>query len=762
MSSLRFRIRRPLELAIVALVIFASQARGQTFSGGAITIGTTGTATPYPSTATVTGVSGTITNVTVQINGFNMGRQRDVDILLVHADGSHNLIIQADAGSNTASSSVSYTISDAGVTMPSTDASPLANGATYKPYDLTAGDSFPAPAPCTGNGSTTTCTDPAPAGSASLASAFNGLTANGTWKLYVVNDTNSVAGSISSWSITITTQVATANVGDFVFNDLDGDGIQDAGEPGIDGVTVRLLNSPSLTQAGITTTAGGGLYSFNGVAAGNYVLEFTPPTGFVISPKDQGADDNLDSDANPGNGQTDPFALAGGDTDTSRDCGMKGTYVGNFVFGDTNHNGIQDGGETGIDGVTVRLRNSADAIVATTTTAGGGLYRFFVTPAGTYSIEFVLPAGFSFSPQDQGGNDNTDSDANPATGRTVQFAVTNGVTDNSRDAGMFASGVGTYTFASGSIAIPDTGTGVATPYPSTLSVAGLNGITSKVTVTVTGFSDPRPDDVDMLLVGPTGATLIVWSDVGGTNPSTATITLDDAAASFISDAGPLASGIFKPTNESTVQDAFPAPAPGGTYGNPGGVTNGAGPDSFASKFNSTNPNGTWSLSHLGSTRSVAARGSITSWSLNITTQATTAIIGDRVFEDQNGNGIQNGGEPGIDGITVRLLSSPGLAQIATTTMAGGGLYQFNGVNPGSYVVEFVAPAGYNFSPKDQGGDDTVDSDANTGNGLDRSILRCRGSDRQLARCGPDRDVCRRQGFRRRQSQRHSGCRRVRR
>jgi subtilisin-like proprotein convertase family protein len=687
-----------------------------TFSGGAFTIPDN---TMQDRTVVVSGLTGTITVVTVTLNFTSSVRPDDLDFLLVHPDGSHNLEFLSDGGGTSAIGALTLTLSDAGATCVPDPAGWVTN-TTYRPADysgLETGTNFgvaavtvnPAGPGCVGAN-----------GTATFATAFSGLTANGTWHLYARDDASSgdAGSAISSWSISVTTQAATATVGNFVFDDLNGNGIQNVGEPGISGVTVKLLNSPALTQAAITTTASGGLYSFSGVTPGNYVIEFTAPAGFIFSPKDQGADDTLDSDANTGTGRTDQFALAGGASDLTRDAGMIGTYVGDRVFGDINANGIQDGGENGISGVTVRLLDNSNATVGTTTTGTNGSYRFLVTTAGNYSIEFV-PSTYSFSPQDQGGNDTLDSDANPATGRTAPFAVTIGVPDSTRDAGMFLASAGTTTLCNPTITISDNASGfatVSTPYPSTISVGGLSGTISKVTVTISGFSAVRPDDVDMLLVGPTGASLIVWSDLGGNSAGSATITMDDSAVNFIADNPPLASGTFKPTNESTVQDAFAAPAPLGPYGNPGGATAGAGPDNFASKFNSTSPNGDWKLYVLDDAVSNDAGGSITSWCLNITTQATTALIGDFVFEDTNNNGIQDAGEAGINGVTVRLLNSPALTQAATTTTSGGGAYTFANVTPGNYVVEFTAPAGYIFSPKDQGADDTKDSDVNTGTG----------------------------------------------
>ena len=166
-------------------------------------------------------------------------------------------------------------------------------------------------------------------------------------------------------------------------------------------------------------------------------------------------------------------------------------------------------------------------------------------------------------------------------------------------------------------------TTLATPYPGNIVVADLATIPltgSNVTLTINSFArSGRPDDLDMLLVAPTaGANLIVWSDVGGTGGATGTltITLSDSGASFLPDAGPLTSGTFKPTNESTVQDSFPAPAPAGPYGNPGPA--GAGTSTFASEFNGTNPNGTWSLYIIDDApNSGGETTTIGSWSLDI-------------------------------------------------------------------------------------------------------------------------------------------------
>ncbi len=78
----------------------------------------------------------------------------------------------------------------------------------------------------------------------------------------------------------------------------------------------------------------------------------------------------------------------------------------------------------------------------------------------------------------------------------------------------------------------------------------------------------------------------------------------------------------------------------------------------------------------------------------------TGTVGDTVFFDTNGDGVQNGVEGGISGVTLRLLNSGG-AVVATTTTGVNGSYDFIGVPPGNYTVEvtdiFGALAGLNIS-----------------------------------------------------------------
>ena len=114
-----------------------------------------------------------------------------------------------------------------------------------------------------------------------------------------------------------------AAIGDYVWNDLDRDGIQDAGEPGIAGVTVELYDcegTPTLLASMVTD--GNGLYEFTGLTPGSYCVKFIRPDGMVFTAWDAGADDTVDSDADPTTGMTVCTTLECDETDLTWDAGM--------------------------------------------------------------------------------------------------------------------------------------------------------------------------------------------------------------------------------------------------------------------------------------------------------------------------------------------------------------------------------------------------------------------------------------------------------
>jgi hypothetical protein len=208
-----------LPLLAVLFACFSTATFGATFTNAsAITINDADVASPYPSAINVSGLTGTITNVKVTINGYSHTFSDDVGMVLVGPTGAA-LAIQDGAGDDPDMVNITYSFDDSAANpLPNLTAWPAG---TYKPTAFYAGDEFPAPGPGTVYGNP----GPAGGGTATFASTFNGTAPNGTWNLFVADFVGGDDGGISGgWTIEITTSAA-PNVQHVV--DMNGDGKTD-------------------------------------------------------------------------------------------------------------------------------------------------------------------------------------------------------------------------------------------------------------------------------------------------------------------------------------------------------------------------------------------------------------------------------------------------------------------------------------------------------------------------------------------------------
>jgi subtilisin-like proprotein convertase family protein len=154
----------------------------------------TGPASPYPSSITASGLSGQVSNVTATFNNLSHTADNDIDAMLVAPDGS-NLTLMSDIGdpnSATFSNNATLTFADGAAAL---HAGNLGSG-TYAPSGPNGPDSFPAPAPAQSSQTT-------------FSGAFTGISPNGAWKLYVVDDSTGDTGNMAGgWSLSITTTVS--------------------------------------------------------------------------------------------------------------------------------------------------------------------------------------------------------------------------------------------------------------------------------------------------------------------------------------------------------------------------------------------------------------------------------------------------------------------------------------------------------------------------------------------------------------------------
>ncbi len=333
--------------------------------------------------------------------------------------------------------------------------------------------------------------------------------------------------------------------------------------------------------------------------------------------------------------------------------------AGSALTADPNGNGVIDPGETVT--LLLALRNSKGA--PTTNLVATLQANSSVTPITTSQSYGVLVQDgpsvsrpFTFT-------------ANGTNGGTV--TVTLQLTDGSSTNGFPSTATFTYALGtssarftnSGSITINDNTT--ASPYPSVINVAGINGAVTKASVTISNYSHSHSADVDVLLSSPAGANVVLMANAGSAGVSRANLTFDDDAATFL----PSGSGIVTGTNKPTAYPAvppFPAPAPAGPY------------STAMSAFNNSNPNGDWSL-YVQDDTSVNTGGITNGWILSLTTanlvlpsadiKVTVSDLPDPVIVGSNltySITISNFGPASASGVTLTSILPPNLTNISAS------------------------------------------------------------------------------------------------
>lgn len=234
-----------------------------------------------------------------------------------------------------------------------------------------------------------------------------------------------------------------ATIGDRVWEDTNGNGIQDSNEIGVPNITVFLTGTTSngiaINKSTITNSVG--QYIFNNLAAGNYKVSFAIPNNYIVTPKDKGTNDASDSDIEPGTNMTGTYTLTNGQSNLTVDAGIyRPACIGDFVFVDTNKNGIQDIGEIGYANVPVTLTgttNSGVTINLTTTSNQSGIYKFNNVAPGTYCIQIITPVGYVLTLGNQGADDAKDSDIDPSTSKSPNVSVVSGQNYLLLDVGIY-------------------------------------------------------------------------------------------------------------------------------------------------------------------------------------------------------------------------------------------------------------------------------------------------------------------------------------
>jgi len=419
-----------------------------------------------------------------------------------------------------------------------------------------------------------------------------------------------------------------ASLGNFVWEDLNGDGIQDASEPGIPGVTVELYDT-NTNLVDTVLTDGMGAYGFTNLIPAEYFVAFSRPSGYQFTLQNQGGDDALDSDADRVTGVTVSTVLVSGENDPTWDAGLyRPASVGDYVWLDENWDGVQDPGEAGIPNIPIQLLNSNGVVLAATLTDINGLYLFSELPPGTYTTRVyanALPSGLA-------ANQTFDPDS-----------VTNHQT--------------TVTLESGdAVRWADFGYN----WEPSDSILGAIGDRVWVDADTDGVQDPGEAGIPNVRVN-----LYVDSNGDGTYDSQLAATTTDASGFYIFTDLPAGSyQVLVATNtlpadfiQTGDPDFFAAPLPAGQG------------------------------DHLTTSPVVLAPGDVFVNADFGYWFPYSSNLGDLIYFDADADGSFSAasGDSGIPGVTVALLNSSGRI-IASTVTDSTGWYLFTGLPAGTYTV----------------------------------------------------------------------------
>jgi len=190
-----------------------------------------------------------------------------------------------------------------------------------------------------------------------------------------------------------------------VYVDTDADCVRDAGELGLAGVLVELLNESGEVVAS-TRTAEDGTYRFSFLPAGEYSVRETQPEGYFHGGQvagSGGGDDSLQDLIRA-------IPIGWGESLIDYDfCERLPAEISGVVYVDRDADCIRDEQEEGLAGVRIELLNEAGEVIDTTTTAADGSYRFDQLPAGIYAVREIQPAGYFHGGQVAGSGGGDDS-----------------------------------------------------------------------------------------------------------------------------------------------------------------------------------------------------------------------------------------------------------------------------------------------------------------------------------------------------------------
>lgn len=551
-----------------------------------------------------------------------------------------------------------------------------------------------------------------------------------------------------------------ASVGDFVWEDLNANGLQDADEPGIKDVKILLSGTNNLGQniSLEKTTNAQGFYTFDSLTPGNYQLQAETPPLYFYTIKGIGSDRNLDSDGSEN--MAIPITLVSGQDKSDIDVGFyRNANIGDFVWEDINSNGLQDQDEAGIAAMSISLEGQsgfAQSVSRTTISDANGRYSFDGLVPGSYIVKSEGLPNLSFTIPVVGNNRAIDSDF--LDGSSPLIVLKSGESNNNIDAGFVRSGsIGDFVWEDNNgNGIQDQGESGLANIKITLSGMNLLGdqVNKSVVTDANGkylFDALTPGEYWLDIELPNrydftfaniGSDRSIDSDVLGGQISDIRLnsgqTITDLDIGLLRRAS-IGDFVFNDFNGNGIQDMGDAGLSNVQITLEGldGIGNLVTKSTFTDAsgwyaidqlwpgvydITVSKPFGLeWTLSDNGDDNldSDGAKGVVTNLALssgqNVVSLdfglVTPISIGDFVWEDVNTNGIQDEGEPGIPGVELTLTGTnfEGLSINVSTTTNASGRYTIIDLLPGNYQIAVTLPKDFIATKALVGNDTSEDS-----------------------------------------------------
>ncbi len=512
--------------------------------------------------------------------------------------------------------------------------------------------------------------------------------------------------------------------------------VKDGTGAAIANVTVNLKDSTGAIYATETTNPSGA-YEFTNVPVGEYTIEETDLANYSSVSDAQSADGDTTANTDT-NDNSIPVTVTSGEADTGNDfVDIPAPIVGSVA------GSVKDDTGAALESVTVKLKDSSGAVIATETTDPSGNYTFTNVPVGEYTVEETDPANYSSVSDSQSSDGDTTANAD-TNDNSIPVTVTSGETDTANDF----------------VDTPDTG--VVSGSVKDNTGAAIEGVTVKLkdnsgAVIATETTDPSGnytftsvpageytvEETDPANFSSTSDTQSSDGDTTAntdTNDNSIPVTVapgeTDSNNDFVdtSNAGIVNGSVKDPSGNPIVgakvklvnTDGSPVTGTDGNLIAEVTVNPSTGAYEFTNvpvgdyKLVETNPANYTSTNESSDQTGDPANTSTTDDEIPITVTANETDSGNDFIDTPDGSvvsgTVKDSAGNAIESVTVELKDSGG-AVVDTVTTGSSGAYSFTNVPAGEYTIVETDPTNFHSVSDTQSADGDTTANTNTNDNI---------------------------------------------